>query len=208
MAEKRAGRRAVRRAEGRWSARGARAGSAQAPAAGMCWRQARAPSGCYTGYDKPHMPPRQKCACVRGAPATVRGAADGGGGHAGMRSERATTTVHRLGHGSLATPRHDVAWTATVWGAMTQIGAIGGAAAAGRGGGSGVGARALDGAGLLACGVCRAAHQYTNRTHLRFLPVSPSSPESEKTLCAIAWPVGVRPLPPYTEAPNGASKDG
>ena len=83
------------------------------------------------GHDKPHMPPRQKCACVRGAPATVRGAADGGGGHAGMRSERATTTVHRLGHGSLATPRHDVAWTATVWGAMTQIDAIGGAAAAG-----------------------------------------------------------------------------
>ena len=145
---------------------------------------------------------------VRGAPATVRGAADGGGGHAGMRSERATTTVHRLGHGSLATPRHDVAWTATVWGAMTQIGAIGGAAAAGCGGGSGVGARALDGAGLLACGVCRAAHQYTNRTHLRFLPVSPSSPESENPLCAIAWPVGVRPLPPYTEVPNGASKDG
>ena len=34
------------------------------------------------------------------------------------------------------------------------------------------------------------------------------SPESEKPLCAIAWPVGVRPLPPYTEAPNGASKDG
>ena len=80
MAERRVGRRAERRAEGRWSARGGQAGSAQAPAAGMCWRQARAPAGCYTGYDKPHMPPRQKCACVRGAPATVRGAADGGGG--------------------------------------------------------------------------------------------------------------------------------
>ena len=80
--------------------------------------------------------------------------------------------------------------------------------AAGCGGGSGVGARALDGAGLLACGVCRAAHQYTNRTQLRFLPVSPSTPESEKNHCAIAWPVGVRPLPPYTEAPNGAPKDG
>ena len=95
-----------------------------------------------------------------------------------MRSERATTTVHRLGHGSLATPRHDVAWTATVWGAMAQIGAICGAAAAGCGGGSGGGGRALGGAGLLACGMCSATHQYTNRTHLRFLPVSPSSPES------------------------------
>ena len=72
MAERRVGRRAERRAEGRWSARGGQAGSAQAPAAGMCWRRERAPAGCYTGYDKPHMPPRQKCACVRGAPATVR----------------------------------------------------------------------------------------------------------------------------------------
>lgn len=59
---------------------------------------------------------------------------------------------------------------------------------------TGVGGRALGGAGLLACGVCRAAHQYTNRTHLRFLPVSPSSPESENPLCAIAWPVGVKAL--------------
>jgi len=85
-------------------------------------------------------------------------------------------------------------------GAMTQIGAIGGAAAAGCGGGSGVGARAGRRRAACGWGGC-AAHIYTNRTHLRFLPVSPSSLESEKPLCAIAWPVGVRPLPPCT---NGA----
>ena len=163
------------------------------------------PSG---GYRRPLCGVRPSPRSCRG---TVLSLLDSHPGHA-RPPEAASLSTKRfptLRDGLAVTPRHachDVARTATVWGTMTQIGAIGGAAVAGCRGGSGVGARALGGAGLLACGVCRAAHQYSNRTHLRFLPVSPSSPESEKTLCAIAWPVGVRPLSPTAPRRTGRSE--
>ena len=73
---------------------------------------------------------------------TVRGASGGGGGRAGMRSERVATAVHRLDHGSRATPRHDVAWMAR------PCEGLGGAARRAAVAGCGGGARALGGAGL------------------------------------------------------------
>ena len=125
-----------------------------------------------------------------------------------MHSEQAATAMHRLDHGSRATPRHDVAWTARPcrglggkWRSSRSRGAgagraAGSAAVAGCRGGAGGGTRALGGAGLIACGMCSATHHYTYQTFHRFLPVSPSSLASGKFHCLRVDSGARSPAPP------------